>query len=224
MKHKQAGIEKRVSENVFPKDILSDARLRMCSLLTRGAWYECLWNMWYEKTDSVSGDYAALGRLWGCEVRDVKKIVTELSRQEPCTLLVVNGMVTLTCRRLKRRRNARKKDNKRLIEWRKTHPKANVKRKRNSTRNGDETSKNANPSLPLPLPLPPPGGNKPPMFLSELKTKQEAKRGILADLTAKHSFQYAQAQKDYPNEWEAVKKLKAEIKAINRQIANYGDE
>lgn len=108
MKHNDAGIEKRISEAVYPADILSDTELFKCELLTRGAWFQCLLLMWRDKTDRVSGTPSQLARLWGCSEDQVNIIVLDLTLNKPCNITEQNGVVTLVSRRLERRLKAAK--------------------------------------------------------------------------------------------------------------------
>ena len=108
MNHKQAGINKGVSEAVYPKDILGDTALKTCTLRTRGAWYECLLHMWHDRTCEITTTYPGFARLWGCELVEAKQIIDELKITKPCNVTVSNLRVTLTSRRLQRRHKDRK--------------------------------------------------------------------------------------------------------------------
>ena len=107
MNHQTAGIQKRISEPVYPGDILADTQLQMCSLETRGAWFECLLRMWRDKTYQISGSHEALARLLGCPIDTIKRVISELETTNTCDVTGCNGTVTLVSRRLKRRSKER---------------------------------------------------------------------------------------------------------------------
>ena len=118
MNHKEAGINKKVSEAVYPADIIGDTDLRMCSLLARGAWFESLLVMWRDKTDCVKGTPARLSRLWGCTLDETESIISELKEMNAGIVTESNGIVTLMCRRLQRRAKERKDGAKRQAKHR----------------------------------------------------------------------------------------------------------
>jgi len=116
--NKLSGINKRVSEPVYPADILSDSALRMCCIVTRGIWYECLLNMWRDKTHSITGTPKQLAVLFGCGDADVTLACRELCDTSASQVTYENGKVTLTCRRLERRGLGRVNGAKRTERWR----------------------------------------------------------------------------------------------------------
>ena len=149
MKQKAAGINKRISEPVYPADILSETKLRMCSLLARGAWYECLLTMWRDKVYELTASVIGFSRMWGCSETQAVIVIEEFETYKPCDVLLhvthcnkkkleSATIVTLTCRRLKRRHKERKDGANRVAEYR-------ARQARNAQCNG-----NAQPSDPLP--------------------------------------------------------------------------
>lgn len=116
--HKQQGIEKRVSENVYPADILSDFELMSSPLDVFGAWMKCLLFMWRDKTDRVSNDWPSWGRIWGCADKDCRAIVDALKERKVCTVTHRNGKVTLISRRRQRMLKAKQKGAERAKRYR----------------------------------------------------------------------------------------------------------
>jgi len=102
-----SGVRKRVSEPVYPNDILGDTQLQMCTLTTRGAWFDSLLRMWADNTYELSGTNEELARIWGCTIDQTIAIISELNRRTPCDVTECRGIVTLTCRRLRRRHKQR---------------------------------------------------------------------------------------------------------------------
>ncbi len=132
--HSDAGISKRVSEPVYPADIIADTALQQCDLLTRGAWYECLWRMWRDRTYKIEGTVTSLARLWGCTEEEVGHVITELIVHSPCDVTQCSNKITLLSRRLQRRELQRIANKKRQKAY------------REKDRNGDVTEKNNGPS------------------------------------------------------------------------------
>ena len=102
-----AGINKRVSEPVYPADILSDSAVLACGIAVRGAWFWCLLTMWHEKRHKVSGTPETFGRAWGCSEDEADRIIGELRGNKVCRVRKSHSLVTLVSRRLKRRDKAR---------------------------------------------------------------------------------------------------------------------
>jgi len=117
-RNKKAGIEKRVSEPVYPSDILGDTDLMMCSNATFGVWMKCLLHIWRNDRPDVSGTYEQLARLWGCSVQDAGAAVDELKRQNVCDVTICNGIVTLCNRRKARAAKARRDGAERVAKYR----------------------------------------------------------------------------------------------------------
>jgi len=131
--HKKAGIRWRVSESVFPADILADETLQKASVEVRGAWLWSLLQMWREKTFKVGGAVRDLAQLWACSPRVAVRIILEIKRlgiaDVTLDVTLANGdknsletarvtlgnenvtektrNVTLVCRRLQRRHRKR---------------------------------------------------------------------------------------------------------------------
>lgn len=112
--HKDAGIRKTVSEAVYPADVLSEKTLMAASLEAKGAWSWALLIMWrdgdYELSDSADG----FARIWGCDEATSKRVIAELANRGICDVSRIcpelsknvqecPEIVTLTCRRLRRR-------------------------------------------------------------------------------------------------------------------------
>lgn len=108
MNHQQAGINKGVSESVYPKDILSDTAFQMCGLKAKGAWLQSLLYMWHDQTDSIKGTCHQLGLLWGCSEDEARDAITELRDNNVCDVTPCHKIVTLMSRRLNRRLQRRK--------------------------------------------------------------------------------------------------------------------
>lgn len=115
---KEAGVDKRVSEPVYPSDILSDSALLMCSLETFGAWMKCLLSMWRDKQSYISATLVRFSRLWGVDNLKVEEIIYELETCKVCDVRKCNDNVTLICRRLKRREKTREQTRIRVNNYR----------------------------------------------------------------------------------------------------------
>ena len=171
MNHKQAGINKGVSEAVYPKDILSDSALRMCTLQTRGAWYECLLNMWHDRTYQITSTYPGFARLWGCDLGTAKEIIDELKRQEPCTVTKCDMHVTLLSRRLHRRQKERMNATER-------------QKKHREEQESQESNKDIKPETPLP-------SSSLPSSSSVSPSKDKKKRVVFSPPTCEQVEEYA---------------------------------
>ena len=101
------GIDKRVSEPVYPADILAETSLQMASVAAKGAWLWTLVGFWRDKTDRLEGTSEEFGRMWGCSVEESERVIGELERRKVCDVVRVNGSVTLVSRRLARRSKLR---------------------------------------------------------------------------------------------------------------------
>ncbi len=115
------GVRKRVSEAVYPADILSDGQLGMCTLPTFGAWMKCLLQMWHDDTDRIQGTPESLSRFWGCSCDEAKQVLAELRMHRPCEVLdetECNGVVTLVNRRREREACQKAANAARVREWR----------------------------------------------------------------------------------------------------------
>jgi len=108
MNHKDAGINKRVSEAVYPADILSDETLIPCELKTKGAWFWCLLIMWRTKTNSITKTVSQFARLWGCSEDDARDVIADMVANKPCVVTESPEGVTLLSRRLTNRKVSRK--------------------------------------------------------------------------------------------------------------------
>jgi len=138
---RDAGIEKNVAEAVYPLDIVGDGAILKCTLATKGAWFLSLLHMWRDKMDRVTGDYAGLGRMWGCSEGEAGRVTEELRQYKVCAVRIRNGNVTLISRRLARRREQRIATQKRVAEHRKRASNGDV-----TGCNGDVTCKKGLPS------------------------------------------------------------------------------
>ena len=98
--HKEAGIRWRVSEAIFPGDILAEEGLQRASPEAKGAW---LWSFF---------------QMWGCTTRKAKAIVDEIAREKIGDVTPHHEKVTLICRRLRRKKNQRVKDAQRQADKR----------------------------------------------------------------------------------------------------------
>lgn len=154
MNNKEAGIkDKRVSEAVYPKDILADTEIKMCGLLAKGFWYECLFNMWHNDSERIEGSVLQLSKLLGCEKQEVIDCVEELKCNKVADVTDSNGIVTLVCRRLLRRKISRKNNAKRQSDYREKH--------KDNTPVADESSPPPVPSpVSSPVPVSTPKKNK----------------------------------------------------------------
>lgn len=138
MNHKQAGIDKRVSEAVYPADILGDTRLMMCSLSAQGAWFKCLLSMWRDKKGSISSPIAGYAQFWGCSIEQTESIMAEFKTHKPCSVRTRNGVVTLVSRRLYRRETQRIQDTKRQRKHRQSDSVTPLSRLRNAIAEEEE--------------------------------------------------------------------------------------
>lgn len=106
-----SGAIKRVSEPVYPDDILSDIELGRASLSARGAWLYCLCAMWRDRTDRVTGSLRDFACDWRCTESEAEQVIAELERCNVCEVTYATNChnnVTLMSRRLARRENERK--------------------------------------------------------------------------------------------------------------------
>jgi len=128
--HEESGIRTRVSVPVYPKDILSEFSLITAPPDVKGAWLWCLFIMWHEDTDRVSGTYDEMGRLWGCSSTDAEGLVGEINARNigDVTLCPKNVThdVTLMSRRLNRRKKAQEQARKRKQKQRERECHADV--------------------------------------------------------------------------------------------------
>ena len=156
MNHNEAGIRKRVSEAVYPADILSEPGLIMASLEAFGAWMKTLLVMWRDDQPNITHTLAHWSRLWGVPEDRASAIIAELSECNVCNVTNGNGSVTLISRRLSRRAKERTDTAKRVAKHR-------------AQKDGNEpvTTEKATPSISSSLsvtsidsPKPPEGGKK----------------------------------------------------------------
>lgn len=120
--HKAAGISKRVSEAVFPADILSDAEYNLCSDIGRGAWSQTLWQIWHNKSDRLEKPFSSLVILWNASPSRARQAIHELILHGPCNVKIdgkamsrddancpigADSIVTLINRRKQRQENYR---------------------------------------------------------------------------------------------------------------------
>ncbi len=101
--HKAAGIDKRISEPVYPADILSDTKLQMAPPEVKGGWLWTLLHLWRDKVPSMTGTYDDWGRTWGCSKQRAKTIIATAKRLNICDVTESHNDVTLMSRRLERR-------------------------------------------------------------------------------------------------------------------------
>lgn len=102
------GSDKRVSEPVYPNDILGDRAISGADLATQGAWFKCLLFMWRDKCHSVTDTIEGFAHTWGCSESEADRIVKVIhNRQIADVVTLCNANVTLTCRRLQRREKQR---------------------------------------------------------------------------------------------------------------------
>jgi len=113
MNHKDSGIKRRVSEAVYPKDILSEITLVMAPPDVKGAWAWCLLAMWDNDTDRVEGSYLEIGLFWGCSADEAKRLCEEIKRRKIGGVTLSHDYVTLMSRRLNRRLKEREQAKKR---------------------------------------------------------------------------------------------------------------
>jgi hypothetical protein len=135
MNHKQSGIQRRVSECVYPKDLLSERTLLFAPPDVKGAWVWCLLVMWDEGSDRVIGTYEELGRLWGCDAAEAKQLVGEIKTREIASVTFRHSNVTLMSRRLSRRKKEREsaKNRKQAQRERERHGPVTAKKRASSS-------------------------------------------------------------------------------------------
>jgi len=109
---------KRVSEPVYPADILGDLDIQRCSLATKGAWMWSLLEMWRCGRSEVSGSFEDFAHDWRCTPEAAENAINELETRDVTDVTKSNGIVTLECRRLKRREIARKNGAERVAKHR----------------------------------------------------------------------------------------------------------
>jgi len=109
MKQHKAGIYKGVSEAVYPNDLLGDQELQGAPLDVRGAWCaNILPALWRDKAHTITAPVPAFARRWGVDIQTAERIIADIethkigdvSRDCP-------GVVSITCRRLKRKAEQR---------------------------------------------------------------------------------------------------------------------
>ena len=107
--NKERGISKRVSESVYPADILADTEILSCSLVTRGAWLWTLLLMWRDKVFEITKTYDQWARIWGCSREDAAQCIGEMGGENVCAVTARPSGVTLKSRRLERQAIEREK-------------------------------------------------------------------------------------------------------------------
>ena len=90
----------------------TDSDLRRCSLETRGFWLEILCIMHETGEYILTGSFAELARMVGCESAEAARCVTELKRTNTANVTIGHGEVTIMSRRMERELNI--KDGNRL--------------------------------------------------------------------------------------------------------------
>ena len=164
MNHKTSGIHrKRVSEAVFPADILAACDLGMCTLRTFGAWMKTLLVLMRENKSSKTATREQWGRFLGCPPREFDAIVDELRDLTPCDVRERNGKITLKSRRLARKENARKQGARRAQRFR-DNAKVHAADSAPSSSSSPSTSSR--------------GGGR-PLSVMDMKDKMKAKRELL---------------------------------------------
>ena len=117
----EAGISKRISEPVYPADILSDEKRKVARLATRGAWDDVWFTLCHERAYFMTHTIVEWGRFWGCSTREAKMVLSDMKVSRICNVTFCNGKkhnVTLTCRRLARRDKANKHSAERMRKHR----------------------------------------------------------------------------------------------------------
>lgn len=231
--NRDKGIEKQVSEPVYPSDILSDTELRKCSLLTRGLCYHSLFIMWRDKTDRITGRYDELARLFGCDEKSLRDAVTECNEKRPFDVSVRNGHVTLICRRLQRRHQERANNRKRAEKSRKKRRAGDdgnlLSRDNHGDGNGSVTptetlpssSSSSSPSMGGEPPVT--KGGRPRRTILDMKDQITACREEMMALAQKYRLGESDASERCPNAIARHRKLRARIKRLQREIADYGE-
>lgn len=107
MKNHEAGIKNRVSECVYPADLLSDPAFLACSGKTRGSWMHTLFILWKQGGYEITYTKEMLGRIWGYSTEEVEQILTEMLATKICDVTLGHENVTLLSRRLSRRHKAK---------------------------------------------------------------------------------------------------------------------
>jgi len=208
--HHEAGINKRPSEPVYAKDLLSERTLIMAPPAVKGAWGWCLLVMWADSTDRVHGTFEELGRLWGCTGVEAKRLSEEIKGRKIGRVTLGPGCVTLINRRLERRYQCREQARirKKLERSRKGH--------------GDVTGKNGGSSSSSSPSSSIKGGGE-GLFLAELVQKREAKEEKIQRLWNKWNFDASVNRKKFAEEWTMVERLKEEVGALTDKIAGFGE-
>jgi hypothetical protein len=102
----------------YVRDWRNDTKLKACSLLSRGFWFEVLCAMYESDTSTLSGSPEQLSRIVGCDVADVQSAISDLQASGAADIAERNGVVTLTNRRRKRDEQSRVMANERLKKHR----------------------------------------------------------------------------------------------------------
>ena len=113
MTNADRGIEKRVSEPVYPADILADTAIRLCGPVARCCWYETLFRLWRDDCADLTAKAEDLARVWGVTDSEACAAIAELDEKKVCRVTQRHGFVTLTSRRLERRKKSQEQARKR---------------------------------------------------------------------------------------------------------------
>jgi hypothetical protein len=101
--NREKGIDRRVSEPVYPKDVLSEVTLVMAPPDVKGAWVWALLILWDNDKPSHTATLDEWGRIWGCSAVEADSLVKEIHDREIGIVTRRHEKVTLTSRRLRRR-------------------------------------------------------------------------------------------------------------------------
>lgn len=83
----------------YPRDWLTDEKLRRCRQGTRCFWLEAICHMYLSDTVSLTGSCDELSRVLSCTVAEVQTAVSDLKIAGAAEIDERNGIITLTSRR-----------------------------------------------------------------------------------------------------------------------------
>lgn len=83
----------------FPRDWMTDEKLRRCPQATRCFWLEAICHMYLSDTVSLTGSCDDLSRILSCTVAEVHTAVSDLRMSGAADVEERNSIITLTSRR-----------------------------------------------------------------------------------------------------------------------------
>ena len=223
MKYHEAGIRKKASENVFPKDFLAERTLIGAPNEIWGVYFKLLLHLWHENSYAISGTPDEFADLFSCSKSQALLYLKAFVSRKIVTVTVRNGIYTLTQRRLKRRANVKVQGKKRVQNFR---------------RRELVTDLYSDPSLSLSLstscnPLTPKGeqgfveGNGKKKTEKEIRAQiwtlskaQEALEKESTALNAKHRFEHTDQREKHPVAFKRLREINTKARKIRKALAD----